>query len=98
MTADLSEAPHSGVYVILCFEHMRTVKIGYGNVAELILAARQDQQIFALAQSGTLEVTWAAARPEQMIGMVRDLSDQLKPLIKINVPYDAPSIPTNLPG
>jgi hypothetical protein len=83
--------------MIVFIEQARSVKIGYGNVAEMIAADRRDPEILACEQNGTLQVTWGATEPEQMMGIVRSLSDQLTPLIKITAPYAAP-IPVNLPS
>lgn len=101
-TVDLTEAPATGVHVIFVIGSMdpttwKTVKIGYGDIAKLISADRADQQLFAFAQNGTLQVTWGEVRPEEMGGIACYLCDALKPLIRSGG-STAPPITVNVPG
>jgi hypothetical protein len=99
-TADLGQAPSSGVYVIVLIGAAPcTVKVGHGDVPRLVAIDRDDPEVLKFRQSGELEITWADAPPELAAGYARHLSDWavLNPCIKLSDLHAQP-IPVNVPG
>jgi hypothetical protein len=98
-TADLSIAPSTGVYVIYVIgsTHGKAVKVGFGDVANLIAADRIDQEILDFRKIGKLQITWAETTRAQMSGIARHLSDILTPALRIVGLFALP-IEVNLPG
>ena len=98
-TVELSGAPRCGVYVIVAVgsDDARTVKVGFGDVVNLVGADCYDNQILFFGQNGCLQVTWAAASPEQFPGIALYLQKTMRPYIKM-VDLIATQIPVNVPG
>lgn len=92
--AELSTAPNSGVYVIVDRVAGSTLKIGFGDVAALLAADRDDDVI--CRNKAALQVTWAAALPQHLPGITRSLSEKLNPAIRSET--FATSLEVNVPG
>ncbi len=69
---------------------------GFEDLAERLTAHRNDVNILAYAELGTLRVTWAAVSAAQQDGVERYLADQYPPLIGDAFP-DVEPIAVNSP-
>ena len=73
------------------------VRIGQGDVADRLSAHRNDDEILAYAELGTLRVTWAAVSEAQRDGVGRYLAEQYPPLVGVAFPDEEP-IAVNSPS
>lgn len=81
-TVKLDEVNTFGVYIIWHTGNpSRVVRLGQGNVADRIIAHRDDPKITQYESHGTMRVTWAAVAPSQVDGVERYLADQWSPLV-----------------
>ncbi|MEM8596793.1 MAG: hypothetical protein AAGF76_10025 [Pseudomonadota bacterium] len=79
---NLETVTERGVYVIWHGGGSpRVVYVGQGAVANRLAEHRQNPEILAYRESGTLYVTWASALPHQWDGIERYLSDKYSPLV-----------------
>ncbi len=94
---NLSTVNASGIYIIWHDGNpARVVRVGQGNIAERIKAHRNDSEIVAYRQSGTLRVTWATVPAAQQDGVECYLADRWTPLVGDAFP-DAEPIVVNDP-
>jgi len=81
-SVQLENITTEGVYIIWHDgDPSEVVRIGQGNVADRLSAHRNDDEILAYAEQGTLRVTWAAVSAAELDGVERYLADQYPPLV-----------------
>lgn len=86
-----------GVYIIWHEGNPgQIVRVGQGDVAERLEEHRNNLEILAYRETGTLRVTWAAVSAAQRDGVERYLADQWPPLVGDVFP-DAAPIAVNSP-
>jgi hypothetical protein len=98
-TLDLSSLGDiAGVYIIWHPGNpARVVRLGQGApIADRLSAHRNDKEILAYREKGTLRVTWAAVPLLQRDGVERYMSETWPPLVGEAFPLDDP-IPVNSP-
>lgn len=94
---NLSEVDTKGVYIIWYDGNPgRVVRVGQGDIKDRLCCHRDDGEIVAYRQRGTLMVTWAAVAAEQRDGVERYLADTWDPLVGDCFP-DAVPIVVNSP-
>jgi len=88
----------AGVYIIWHEGNpSRVVRVGQGKpIGKRLSDHRNDKEILAYSEYGTLRVTWAEVPSSQRDGVERYLGDTLKPLIGSTFP-DVDPILVNLP-
>ena len=68
----------------------QVVRVGQGDIADRLSAHRNDEEILAYAENGTLRVTWAFVSVAQRDGVERYLANQWPPLVGDAFPNVAP--------
>ena len=87
----------SGVYIIWHEGNPgRVVRVGQGDIEDRLCSHRNDQEVLAYRNHGTLRVTWASVSSNYRDGVERHLSDRWSPLVGDAFP-DALPIAVNSP-
>jgi hypothetical protein len=95
---DLETVDATGVFVIWHGgRRPRTLRLGYGRIAERVGALKRDPALLRYRTAGPLYVTWAAVPPHLMDGVGRYLAGRMMPVFEDRV-RPAAAIPANLPG
>jgi hypothetical protein len=94
---ELSGVQTTGVFVIWHGgARPRTLRLGYGSIAERIEQLRRDEGLLRYRQFGPIYVTWASVPTRIMDGVMRFLAGRLMPVWEDRVRM-TPAIPANLP-
>jgi hypothetical protein len=95
---DLGGVDTDGVFVVWHGgPKPRTLRLGYGRIAERVGALQRDASLLRYRSAGPLYVTWAALPQDMTDGVVRFLAGRMMPVYEDRV-RAAPAIPANLPG
>ena len=74
----------------------RVIKVGRGNIGERLAELKGDPEILGYRRKGALRVTWAAAPPPQLEGIVRFLMEKWRPPV-LTLYAEAEPIEVNSP-
>lgn len=90
-TVNLANVDTAGIYIIWHRgDPARIVRIGQGDIAERLTAHRNDHDILAYKDKGSLRVTWASVPVHQRDGIERYLADTWNPLVGDAFPNAVP--------
>jgi hypothetical protein len=94
---DLGGVDTDGVFVVWHGgRRPRTLRLGYGRIAERVGALKRDPVLLRYRSAGPLYVTWAALPPDLTDGVVRFLAGRMMPVYEDRVRPTA-AIPANPP-
>ena len=94
---DVSAIQASGVHIVWHGgSSPRVIRVGEGNIAELIGTDRANGAILSYRQAGALHVTWAVVDRHLRTGVARFVANRTLPRVS-EPPRVATAVPCNMP-